>query len=323
MGQGSDPLSRHAYDAEVSPVDADTAYAARADGDDDYQATTQQIEAEIEQTRMEMSQTINAIQERLSPQHLAEQAKDAVYDATIGTAKGVGYNMIETIKQNPLPAAIAALSIGWLFRKSANANNQNWSDQRSYRGYQPQRFQPYDQYGYDQYGYEARSRPAAYTYYGEDADAGLTDRVGQKAEDVKHRVQDVASNVKDQAQDMAGNVKDQAQHLTHEAREQVEYYGEQAREQVGEARDWLQHQMYENPIAIGAVALAIGTAVGLSLPATPVENRVLGEARDSLVEKVQETASETIDKVQSVAQQATSAASDAVKLEAREQGLSK
>lgn len=318
MGQGSDPLSRHAYDAEVSPVDADAAYAARQSGDDDYEATTQQIEAEIEQTRMEMSQTINAIQERLSPQHLAEQAKDAVYDATIGTAKGVGYNMIETIKQNPLPAAIAALSIGWLFRKSANTNNQDWSRQR---GYQPQRFQPYDQYGYDQYGYDARYRPTA--YYGDQSEPGLTDRVGQKAGEVKHRVQDAAGNVVDQAQDIAGNVADQAQHLTHEAREQVEYYGEQAMEQVGEARDWLQHQMYENPIAIGAVALAIGTAVGLSLPATPVENRVMGEARDSLVEKVQETASETIDKVQSVAQEATSAASDAVKLQAREQGLSK
>jgi ElaB/YqjD/DUF883 family membrane-anchored ribosome-binding protein len=321
MGQGSDPLSRHAYDAEVSPVDADTAYAARQPGDDDYEATTQQIEAEIEQTRVEMSQTINAIQERLSPQHLAEQAKEAVYDATIGTAKGVGYNMIETIKQNPLPAAIAALSIGWLFRKSANNNNQNWSGQRAYAAYQPPRYQPYDQYGYDQYGYDARYRPAA--YYGDQSEPGLTDRVGQKADDVKHRVQNVAGNVVDQAQNVAGNVVGQAQHLTHEAREQVGYYGEQAMEQVGEARDWLQHQMYENPIAIGAVALAIGTAVGLSLPVTPVENRVMGEARDNLVEKVQETAAETMDKVQSVAQQATDAATDAVKLEAREQGLSK
>lgn len=303
MGQGSDQLNHDTYNADISPVDYNSSASAteKSSDDDEYAATTQKIEADIEQTRVQMSQTIDAIQERLSPQHLAEQAKEAVYDATIGTAKGVGSNMIETIKQNPLPAAIAALSIGWLFRKSANTNYQRPSSQYVYRGSAQGRYQPYTQYGYE-------PRPA--TYSNADSGPGVVDRVG-----------DMAGNVKDQAQNIAGNVKDQAQNLSREAVDQVEYYGEQAMEQVDQAKDWLQTTMYENPMALGAVALALGTAVGLTLPNTPVENRVMGEARDTLVEKVQETASETLDKVQSVAQEATSAAQDAVKLEAREQGL--
>lgn len=300
MGQGSD-LNRRSYD---EPLDAygDTAPATDGSADATYEATTQQIAAEIEQTRAEMSETINAIQERLSPQHLADQAKDAVYEATIGTAKGVGSNMLETIKQNPLPAAIAALSIGWLFRKSSGMNNQSQSGNRqgrqSYQQYQP----------YEQYAYEPRYRSAAY----DDRSAGITDRVGDVAENVKERVGDVAGNVKDQAQHVASNVRNQAEH-----------YGDQAMEQVEEARDWLQQTMHTNPMALGAVALALGTAVGIALPGTPVENRVMGEARESLVEKVQETASQTIDKVQNVAKEVVSTAEDEVKLQAREQGLTK
>ncbi len=304
MGQGSD-LNRRSYDTSLDDYGY-TPPVADSSADTTYEATTNQIEAEIEQTRAEMSETINAIQERLSPQHLAEQAKDAVYDATIGTAKGVGSNMLETIKQNPLPAAIAALSIGWLFRKSSSMNNQNSNQSRRYA---TQPYQPYQQYQpYEQYGYDTRYRSAAY----DDRSAGITDRVGDVAENVKDRVGDVAENVKDQAQHMASNVRHQAEH-----------YGDQAMEQVDEARDWLQHTMNTNPMALAAVAVAVGTAVGLALPGTPVENRVMGEARESLVEKVQETASQTIDKVQNVAKEVASTAEDEVKLKAREQGLTK
>ncbi len=57
-------------------------------------------------------------------------AKDAAWDATIGraeeavttageTAKGVGSIVIDTIKQNPIPAALAGLSLFWLYKHRA------------------------------------------------------------------------------------------------------------------------------------------------------------------------------------------------------------
>ena len=156
MGQATDPLGRP---ADVSPADYRYAQPGQDGG---YEATTSQIETDIEQTRAEMSETINAIQERLSPQHIAEQAREAVYDATIGTAKGAGLNMIETIKRNPIPAAVAALSIGWLVRKSGQQRT-SYDQQYQYRGYQ--RFQPYDQ-PYEQPYDNADYRPAS-AYYQE------------------------------------------------------------------------------------------------------------------------------------------------------------
>jgi hypothetical protein len=111
------------------------------DVDDDLEATR----AQIEQTRSEMSTTIDAIQEKLSPSNIAQQAKDTVKEATVGkaqemvsdagnTAKGFGSNFIETVKANPVPAAIAGLGLGWLFmsgRKNDSADSYSYSNRQN------------------------------------------------------------------------------------------------------------------------------------------------------------------------------------------------
>src|SRR4051794_5388501 len=48
--------------------------------DDDVPPEAEEIRAEMEATRAEMSQTIDAIQERLAPEELKDQAKDAALD---------------------------------------------------------------------------------------------------------------------------------------------------------------------------------------------------------------------------------------------------
>ena len=57
---------------------------------DDATDETDAIRGDIEDTRANMSSTIDAIQEKLSPQRLTEQAKDAVRDATVGRGAKYG-----------------------------------------------------------------------------------------------------------------------------------------------------------------------------------------------------------------------------------------
>jgi nitroreductase len=47
-------------------------------------ATTDSLEVEIVQTRAEMEETLDAIKEKLDPQYLKQQAKEAVREATVG-----------------------------------------------------------------------------------------------------------------------------------------------------------------------------------------------------------------------------------------------
>ncbi|MDP9314531.1 MAG: DUF3618 domain-containing protein [Chloroflexota bacterium] len=163
----------------------------------------EQIQAEIEQTRAEMSETIDAIQDRLSPQHLKQQAKDTVreqlheakdyvYDATVGraeqTAKGVGSSMMDTIKQNPIPAAIAWLSLGYMFMKSSGSSSNH--HRAAYYDY----------------------REPRYGYYESSSSGGVRQQASQYA----HEAKDQASYYAGQAQHQAQESADWMQQKLHE-----------------------------------------------------------------------------------------------------------
>jgi len=101
---------------------------------DEDQPTDAEIErtrAEIERTRADMSETVDAIQERLSPENLKEQAKDRVREATVGRAQEAGSGIVETIRANPVPAALTGIGLGWLL---VSAGRSSSSAQARYGG---------------------------------------------------------------------------------------------------------------------------------------------------------------------------------------------
>ena len=59
--------------------------------------SAEQIRAEIEETRAEMSQTIDALQDKLNPQHIKSQVAEKVHDATIGRAQDLVHSASEKL----------------------------------------------------------------------------------------------------------------------------------------------------------------------------------------------------------------------------------
>jgi ElaB/YqjD/DUF883 family membrane-anchored ribosome-binding protein len=59
----------------------------------------------------------------------------------------------------------------------------------------------------------------------------------------------------------------------------------------------------DNPLAVGAMAVAAGVGVGLLLPATRKEAELMGSARDRLVDEARETAREIGQKARETAQE--------------------
>src|SRR5688500_14841711 len=124
----------------------------------DYEEDAEQIRAEIEDTRAEMSQTINEIQERLSPEHLMGQVKETVRDATIGkvervmetigevtepareavtragsTIKEAGTSVGYSMWRNPIPLALIGLGVGMLWMKNRRGNGYDYTRNSSLR----------------------------------------------------------------------------------------------------------------------------------------------------------------------------------------------
>lgn len=299
MASGPDTVrGREPGDRDVRPTHPEARRVAqgqsatyRAEGKE-----PRQIRDDIERTRADMSQTIDVIQERLDPQRLRAQAREAVREATIGRAqhmasevghraRDAGFSLRETVRSNPLPAAMVAVGLGWLaVQATMRGDGQAVREVEMYR---------------ERPGGEMEGRARE-----------MTEEARRRAEEATSRVRARADETMTEAQqragELAGEVQERAQEVTHEAQRRAR-----------RARGRLETMIDENPLAMGAVALAVGAAIGMALPSTRQEDRVMGEARDTLVRRAEEMAEETMGQVEQVAEEAERS----VEEEARRQDL--
>jgi hypothetical protein len=259
---------------------------------------TEAIRHEIEQTRQRISRDLDAIGERLNPEHVKQQVKDNIRDATIGRVEDMARGaadrvnearrgIVDTVKENPLPAALAAIGIGWLYISGRKQNSG-----MQYRG--DSRFQ--QQWNDRSYGsLSAYSPPAG----GFAASGGFeqSDEEGRGAVDrIKEGASSVGENIKDAGQALKEKVGDVSGSAQHAAHRMMEMEKRQARR--------LEDMFFDNPLAIGAATIALGMAAGLAAPRTHAETKLVGETRDKIVDRVSEKASETADKAQQAVERA-------------------
>jgi hypothetical protein len=104
MAEGPDELRERVIRDQNPTPDEIEELKRRAQSDDEVEATR----AQIELTRVEMSETVDTLQERLDPETLKEQARTRAKEA----ARDTGSQLIETLKQNPMPVAIIGGLLG-------------------------------------------------------------------------------------------------------------------------------------------------------------------------------------------------------------------
>jgi hypothetical protein len=269
------------------------------------------------------------------------------------TARGFGTSLVDAVRRNPVAALVTGVGLGWLFM-SARKDDDRYDYDREGRSRMAGRAAYYPPYGarpmgtrYSGYGRGYAGTGYAPGYgrgyggyeYDDDRDGGLTNRVGSVASDVQDRVGSAASDVQDRAGEMVSKasdklsdtasrvadrvsdttdqVQDRASYLADQVRGNVDDWTDMAQERFYDARSQYERVMDETPLAVGAVALAVGVAVGMALPGTPHEDRMLGPARDRLMDQAQEVAHDTAQKVQRVVDEVQTTAKE----EAQKQGL--
>lgn len=324
-GYGAEPRFRPGYEGVRDGDFAGEYDDFAADGGPDE---VERARERIAQTRVAMGGTIDAIQEKLSPENLVHQTKDAVYGATVGkaqnvvndvteTAKGavgnagdgavsVGQTVVETIRRNPIPAALAGIGIGWLI-----AGSRKQSSGSRYSGYRTS----YPSYGYSYGGSQYTAGPEGQNQQYQNQSTGLVEQAQGTVGQAVNQVQDTAGQVAHQVQTAVGQTVDRAQQTTTQLGGQAQYGAQQV-------QSGFQQVLQQQPLAVAAGALALGVAVGLAVPETPQEVQLMGPARETVMDQVEQKAQQTVQKVETVAHEAMDAATGTVKKQGEQQGTS-
>ena len=126
---------------------------------------TREIRAEIEQTREDLSETVNAIQDRLQPSTLASNAVDSVKDAARERLRDIAdTETVQYVRANPMPTAMIGIGLAglaWLAfgRETHDTRSRDWDRRRDWRvpsGYESERDR---QLPGDRMDYEVSARP--------------------------------------------------------------------------------------------------------------------------------------------------------------------
>lgn len=189
--------------------------------------TSKDIEREIEATRSEMQQTIEAIREEISPGQLLDRALSYLKGGTAGSTLG---HLSRAVSENPLPLAVTGVGLAWLI----------YSDQqrRAWQGPADPRRQAGED---DTTGSEGDWRPRGRQVA--DAVRRTSAGLGATAAGIGSKARDSWDKTRQQASSLAGRARDFA------------------RDRAAAVPE-LAHQAEEHPLVVAALGVALGAAVG-------------------------------------------------------------
>ncbi len=268
-----------------------------------------EIKSEIERTRIEMSETLGEIQERLRPDHLVQQAKatmtDAVTEAATGKVRNImqsagetatmvadqtkyaGRTVADYVRTHPVQMAMVAGGITWWLLRGYDRSDE-WEG--ASEGWQDTGHRLDTDYDTD-YAYRDRS---------------LREKVGEYASTARETVGGYAASARETVNEAAEAARYRALRASERVSSAAQTASVRAQETWRSASTSADDWVREYPLAAGAIAVAVGAAIGLSVPGTEIENRALGERRDQAVEKARIAARQVKEnvtqKVQNVAE---------------------
>jgi ElaB/YqjD/DUF883 family membrane-anchored ribosome-binding protein len=246
---------------------------------------TAEIKSEIERTRVEMSETLGEIQERLRPDHLIQQAKDTVSEAASGKVRNIMQSAGETatmvadqtkyagrsvgdyVRNHPVQVALLAGGVTWWLLRGRDRSD-DWEG--ASEGWQ-------DGQGYSE-GYSI------------DEERPLTAKVGEYASAARDTVGEYASTARDTVGEYASSAGATARRAGQRVRSAASTATVRTRQGLRTASTSVDDWVHEYPLAAGAIAVAVGAAIGLSAPSTEWEDRTLGEKRDQAMERARTAA---------------------------------
>lgn len=208
------------------------------------------IRADIDKTRRRMSRTVEEIEEKFSPEHMKAIAKSTLKEQTVGRAGRMAKRAREGVMgmRSNMYEVIRENPLP----AALVGLGLSWLIAESFTS-SGRGMEPSEEYG----------------EYGEYGERGERHHYSEKAGELAEKARQRAGEMGGQMREYGGRAKMKAM------------------QGYGAVRGRFSNMLEENPLALAAVTLAVGAAIGLSMPSSEKEREYFGQAAEKFKEKMQ------------------------------------
>lgn len=297
---------------------------------------SEQIRHDIDSTRQQMDQTIDALATRLKGRHLADEiigifrsnvsaeSANKIKDKVTQTTNSAVNTVVNSVKANPWPLLLIGAGAAWLVY-SSRRSSQNGNDEYLESPYENDLL---DEPGYELSGGGYGAGGLAEDYESSDLSVDESGRIedsstlNTKFENVKGTVREKAGQAKEQLQQKASEIGDKVRQSTQAMRDRASEIGsrvqERSRQVIDRSKERIVQTANDYPVELGLGVLALGIVAGLAIPTPEKVNQVVGPRIDQVRDRAREAARDLAKRGKNVVQ----AAAQAAKQEADSQGIS-
>ncbi len=213
------------------------------------------LERSADQIRADMGRTLDALERRFSPEQLIDRSLGYLREHGSELSQTLG----ATMRNNPVPIVLTLAGVTWLVASSYNKRQPPGQDLQS-------------RFARSGVGQKLQARASS-----------ARDRVKSAADSARQRFShgERVAEYEDYGSSAYDTSSSRLSDALHSAREN-------ARARAHQAQDRIYTMMEDQPLVLGALAVAIGAIIGTAIPSTQYENRMLGRARDRTLTKAQQ-----------------------------------
>jgi uncharacterized protein YjbJ (UPF0337 family) len=305
--------------------------------------TPNEIERDITDERAEMSGTINDLQKKFSVDTIVNDLGDMIRDQ----GGEIGRTISHTVGRNPAAVALIGVGLAWLLvgkdrKLAANATERNsgyrpggrkrsaraeWDDSALPKGrsndgpFHNEEHSWYrdGQMSQDRYQGRGTQNGVQASSNGHGGSDGATGTIRRATGAVGDAVSHAAGSLGQTASDLTARLSEGLDDFSEEAKSRVlsaRHAAHEARLSSAAALDRgsraASNLFEDQPLVVGALAVALGAAIGSALPHSKIEDDAMGDSSDRLFAEAQAVYREERDKVMAAAKTAVAEAKNEV-----------
>jgi len=252
-------------------------------------ASTDQLEREAELTRAQLASSLDELRS-ITPGRVIDEVLGYAKSGSAELLRGLGNQVVE----HPLPATLIGAGLAWLIMSNGN-NGTSRGMQYSERSRMASAESWFSETGRSASSTTEglRERAGSAMQGMRDSAQSAMDSVGDRFDRTTDAVKERAQSLGDSISDTYGTVADTVSSTVNSVTDAVAR-NTPSQDELMQAGQRIWDFCKDEPLVVAGLGIALGAAIGAAIPQTEAENRLMGEAADTLKDKAQKLVSDPL-----------------------------